>query len=82
MLEWTKEKWVNELPEVLWAYRTTLGRPIETTPFALIYGMDVVIPTEIGMSTAKTFVQGQKNENHELERHLDWVDETRKNATI
>ncbi|KAL6345085.1 hypothetical protein AAG906_013568 [Vitis piasezkii] len=72
----------DPLPEVLWAYRTTPGRPIETTPFAPTYGMDVVIPTEIGMPTAKIFVQGQKNENHELERHLDWADETKGKATI
>ena len=44
--------------------------------------MKVVIPTEIGMSTAKTIVQGQNDENHELGRHLDWVDQVRGNAVI
>ncbi|RVW69720.1 Gag-Pol polyprotein [Vitis vinifera] len=47
-LEQAKGKWVEELPGVLWAYRTTPGRPTGNTPFALAYGMDAVIPTEIG----------------------------------
>ncbi|RVX15499.1 hypothetical protein CK203_009006 [Vitis vinifera] len=46
-LEQAKGKWVEELPGVLWAYRTTPGRPTGNTPFALTYGMDAVIPTEI-----------------------------------
>ena len=37
-LEEAKGKWVDELPEVLWAYRTTPGRLIRTTPFALAIG--------------------------------------------
>ena len=62
---------MDELPRVLWVYRTTLGRLTGTTPFALAYGMEAIIPTEIGMPTTKMVVQGQRNENQELERHLD-----------
>ena len=61
--EKAKEKWVEELPGVLWAYRTTLGRPIGNTPIILAYGMDAVIPIEIGMPTARTVVQGQGDES-------------------
>ena len=50
-LEQAKRKWVKELPGVLWAYRTTPRRPTGNTPFALAYGMDAVIPTEIGLPT-------------------------------
>nr|CAN67611.1 hypothetical protein VITISV_011154 [Vitis vinifera] len=39
-LEQAKGKWVEELPGVLWTYRTTPGRPTGNTPFALTYGMD------------------------------------------
>ncbi|RVX18333.1 hypothetical protein CK203_006621 [Vitis vinifera] len=49
-LEQAKGKWVEELPGILWAYRTTPGRPTGNTPFALAYGMDAIIPTEIGRS--------------------------------
>ena len=70
-LEEAKGKWVDELPRVLWAYRMTPGWPIGTTPFALTYGIEAIIPTKIGMPIAKTVVQGQRDENQELERHLD-----------
>ena len=81
-LEKAKGNWVEELPGVLWAYRTTPRRPTGNTPFALAYGTDVVIPTEVGMPTARTAVQGQRNEDDELARHLDWADEAREAASI
>ncbi|RVW51967.1 Transposon Tf2-8 polyprotein [Vitis vinifera] len=81
-LEQAKGKWVEELPGVLWAYRTTPGRPTGNTPFALAYGMDAVIPTEIGLPTIRTEVGKQDDANTELGRNLDWVDETRETASI
>ena len=47
---------MDELVEVLWAYKTTSIWPTGATPFALAYGMEAVIPTEIDMPTAKTVV--------------------------
>ncbi|RVX11162.1 hypothetical protein CK203_013254 [Vitis vinifera] len=70
-LEQAKGKWVEELPGVLWAYRTTPERPIGNTPFALAYGMNAIIPTEIGLSTIRTEAGRQDDANTELERNLD-----------
>ena len=81
-MERAKGKWVEELLGVLWAYRTTLGQPIGNTPFVLAYGMDAVIPMEIDLSTIRTVVQGQNDENMKLGKNLDWVDEIRENASI
>ncbi|KAL6312809.1 hypothetical protein AAG906_022537 [Vitis piasezkii] len=81
-LEQAKGKWVEELPGVLWAYRTTPGRPTGNTPFALAYGMDAVIPTEIGLPTIRTDAAKQGDANMELGRNLDWADETRESAAI
>ncbi|RVW59328.1 Transposon Ty3-I Gag-Pol polyprotein [Vitis vinifera] len=81
-LEQAKGKWVEELPGVLWAYRTTPGRPIGNTPFALAYGMDAVIPTEIGLPTIRTEAVKQDDASAELRRNLDWADEVRESATI
>ena len=50
-LDSAKGKWVEELPGVLWAYRTTARKPIGISPFALICGMEAVIHIEIGMPT-------------------------------
>ena len=57
-LEQAKGRWVEELLGVLWAYQTTPGQSTRNTPFALVYGMDAVIPMEIGMPMAWTAVQG------------------------
>ena len=81
-LERAKGKWVEELPNVLWAYRTTPGRPTGNTPFALAYGMDAVIPTEIGLPMIQTVVREQSDESTKLEKNLDWTDEVRENASI
>ncbi|RVW84455.1 Gag-Pol polyprotein [Vitis vinifera] len=81
-LEQAKGKWVEELPGVLWAYRTTPGRPTGNTPFALAYGMDAVIPTEIGLPTIRTDAAKQNDANTELGRNLDWADEVRRSAAI
>ena len=75
MLEWAKGKWVNELLGVLWTYQKTSRWPIEATPFAFAYGMEVIIPIEIDMYTAKITVQNQRDNDEELIRQLDWADE-------
>ena len=72
MLEWAKGKLVDKL---LWAYQTTSRLPMRSTPFALAYRMEVIIPTEIGMPTTKTTVQDQRDNDEELIRQLDWNDE-------
>ncbi|RVW21060.1 Retrovirus-related Pol polyprotein from transposon opus [Vitis vinifera] len=81
-LEQAKGKWVEELPGVLWAYRTTPRRPTGNTPFALAYSMDAIIPTEIGLSTIRTEAGRQDDANAELGRNLDWADEVRETASI
>ena len=44
-LDSAKGKWVDELPRVLWAYRTIARRPTSISPFTLTYGMEAIIPT-------------------------------------
>ena len=73
---------MDELLRVLWAYWTISRRPMGATPFALAYGMEAIIPTEIGMPTAKTVVQDQRDNDEELIRQLDWADEKQGDATI
>ena len=81
-LEGAKEKWVDELPKVLWAYWTISRWPTGATLFALSYGMEVIIPIKIGMPIAKTVMQDQKDNDEELIRQLDWVDKLQGEAAI
>ena len=48
-LEGVKGIQPDELPGVLWAYRTTARTPTGETPFRLAYETEAVIPTEVGL---------------------------------
>ncbi|KAI3802010.1 hypothetical protein L1987_30132 [Smallanthus sonchifolius] len=43
--------WLEDLPSVLWAIRTTEKTSHGRTPYSLVFGSEVVIPAEIGVAT-------------------------------
>lgn len=49
-LKRAKGIWPDELPGVLWAYRTTMRTSTGETPFKLAYGSGAVIPAKIHMA--------------------------------
>ena len=53
-LDDAKGRWVEELPHVLWTYRTTPYWSTEETLFSMIYGVEAVIPLETGFPTMRT----------------------------
>ena len=53
-LDDAKGKWVEELPHVLWTYRTTPRRSTRETPFSMTYGAEAVIPLESRFPTTRT----------------------------
>ena len=72
---------MEELPGVLWAYKTTTRKPTGISPFELTYGMEVVIPTEIDLPTIQ--IDTPESENAEsIVRELDASDELREVAAI
>ncbi|GJY45908.1 reverse transcriptase domain-containing protein [Tanacetum coccineum] len=74
--------WVEELPNVLWAHKTTPKTSNEETPFRLAYGTEAVIPAEIGIPTRRT-IQGSDKENEEaLKMNLSLLEERREIAAI
>ena len=48
-LDEAKGNWVEELYPVLWAERTTPKKATGETPFSLAYGMEAVVPVEVGI---------------------------------
>ena len=62
-LEGAKGIWPDELPGVLWAYRTTVRTPTGETPFKLAYGIEAVIPVEVCMASHRVKeYQAEENE--------------------
>ena len=72
---------MDELLGVLWAYRTTALKPTGISPFAITYGMEAIIPTEIGMPTIQTNVPEQENADLMI-KDLDTVNELRESVVI
>ncbi|GJZ88790.1 reverse transcriptase domain-containing protein [Tanacetum coccineum] len=81
-LDERSKNWMEELPHVLWAQRTMIKSSNGDTPFSLTYGMEVVIPTEIGMPTLRTAKIKLKENNEALEINLDLLEERREQAAI
>ena len=48
-LDGAKGIWLEELPSILWAYRTIARTPTRETPFRLTYGSEAVILVEVGL---------------------------------
>lgn len=53
-LEASNRLWLEELPGVLWAYRTTPRSPTRETPFTLAFSSKAVIIVEIGLTSLRT----------------------------
>ena len=52
-LDDTKGSWSEELPNVLWAYRTMTRTPTRETLFRLTYGTEAVIPVKVGVASIR-----------------------------
>ena len=81
-LDDAKEKWVEELSHILWTYRTTPRRSTWETPFSMTYGVEAIIPLEIGFPMLRISSFTLSNNNGLLEKSLDLIEERRENAMV
>ena len=73
-LEDKKGRCVHELPSVLWAFRTTPRRSTGDTSYSLAYGIDAIIPLEVGLPTLRTLLVKEGNNDQALEEALDFAE--------
>uniref|UniRef100_A0A2N9EKS9 Integrase catalytic domain-containing protein n=1 Tax=Fagus sylvatica TaxID=28930 RepID=A0A2N9EKS9_FAGSY len=76
-LEDAKGRWVEELSNVLWTFRTTPRRSTGETPFSLAYGSEAVIPLEIGLPTLRTSEWEPTKNDLAQSQALDLLEERR-----
>ena len=76
-LEGAKGIWLDELPSVLWAYRTMTRTPIGETPFRLAYGSEAVIPTKVGLTSYRVGNHDKGKNDEAMCLQLDLVDKVR-----
>ena len=74
-LEDLKGKWVEYLPEVLWAYRTTRKLATQETLFALAFGTEAVDSVEVGLKSPRIELANIEHNEEALHLNLDLIEE-------
>jgi transposase InsO family protein len=78
----SRGKWVEELPMVLWSFRTTPKGSTQETPFSLVYGTEAVIPAEIAVPTHRVTAFSEEINEVNLRENLNLLEERRVMASI
>ena len=81
-LDEAKGAWPEELPNVLWAYRTMARTPTGETPFRLTYGTEAVISVEVGVASTKPEVFHEASNDDHLQINLDCLNEVREEESV
>lgn len=63
LLEENKKKWHKKLTNALWADRFTAKKSIGISPYELVYGMEVVFPSYLGVPVMKLRQEAQVESN-------------------
>jgi hypothetical protein len=71
------QKWLQELPAVVWSLRTSLSRATGFTPFFLVYGAEAVLPTDLEYGSPRVRGFDKDTNQRACEDSLDQLDEAR-----
>ena len=77
-----KGNWADELLEVLWAYRCTPQSTTQETPYSVTYGVNAMIPIEIGDSSLRRQFFDVNLNNESMLTNLDLLHELRDRSCI
>jgi hypothetical protein len=69
LLTENKKSWDSKLKYALWDDRINTKRSLGTSPFQLVYGIDVVFPTQLGLPVLK-FLQEEIEEPNDIQRRI------------
>jgi transposase InsO family protein len=72
--------WAEPLPEILWAYHTTIQTSTGETPFKMVYGTDAMIPVEINPPSWRRETLTTEANKEALQENLDLLEEIREKA--
>jgi hypothetical protein len=72
--------WHKELPSMLWALQTNINKATRDTPFNLVYGADVVLPSEIYLESTRVAHFNEENQVEARELNSNLLEEKRNTA--
>ena len=78
----SKGTWVDELPLVLWSCTTSFHTTTGEAPFSLVYGIDTVVPVELGIPTFRIENFNEKDNDILLALASDLLEEKREKAQL
>ncbi|XP_022841865.1 uncharacterized protein K02A2.6-like [Olea europaea var. sylvestris] len=81
-LDLFKGGWAEELPSVLWSYRTTARTSTGETSFSLAFGTEVMIPLEINIPSLHITDYDEERNHIALHTELDLTEEKKNNAEL
>lgn len=81
-LEDVKTNWVDELPNILWAYRTDPRKPTGESAFRLTFGTEALVPVEVGEESLRVKNYDPLSNEEGIRANLDLLSERRDSAVI
>jgi hypothetical protein len=75
-------RWMKELPSVVWSLRTTPSRATGFTPFFLVYGAEVILPTDLEYGSPRARAYDDQSNQTNREDSLDQLEEARDTALL
>ncbi|XP_071924847.1 uncharacterized protein [Coffea arabica] len=67
----SRRDWHLRIGEALWAYRTTFRTPTQATPYALVYGVEAVLPLECQIPSLRIAIQEGLSEEDNVRLRLE-----------
>nr|ABF96904.1 retrotransposon protein, putative, unclassified [Oryza sativa Japonica Group] len=76
------KKWVEELPSVLWAVRTTPITSNKETPFFLVYGSEAMLPTELQHQSTRVQKYSGEDQKEQQNDDVNLLEEPRERVAV
>nr|KYP51954.1 hypothetical protein KK1_026164 [Cajanus cajan] len=77
-----KGQWVDELPNILWAYHCTPQSTTQEMPYRLTYRADAMILVEVSETSHRHHTFNSEQNAQETAFNLDLIDELREEARV
>jgi transposase InsO family protein len=75
-------RWIKELPSVVWSLRTTPSRATGFSSFFLVYGVEAILPTDLEYGSPRTQAYDNQSNQTNREDSLDQLEEVRNVALL